>query len=123
VVRHVLPSISCLSIAPALVASAERLEKNMSRQSLEMKILKRPKPQEVAFLGVEFEEEKLGVKGLVRRFSCLSVGEGETSESAEGNWVGKRLKSRMMLGKEKPSKAAVWRLRKFWEKMSTGVSV
>ena len=117
-VRHVLPSSNCLSVAPSLVASAERLEKSMSKQSLELKILKRPKPQEVAFLGVEFEEEKLGVQGLVRRFSCLSVAESEVGESEDAGWLRKRVRRRMTLGKEKPTRAAVWRLRKFWEKMS-----
>jgi hypothetical protein len=81
------------------------LEKEMWRHSLENKIIARPKPEEVRFLGVEWEEEKVGVKGLVRRFSCL-----------EGDF-GKR-KWRIGLSKENPTRAAVWTLRKFWEKMS-----
>jgi hypothetical protein len=76
----------------------------MYRNSLEDKISKRPKPEEVRFLGVEWEEERLGVKGLVKRFSCL-----DTVERG-------RKRIRISLGKEKPTRAAVWRLRKFWEK-------
>jgi len=81
----------------------------MYRRSLELKISQRPKPEEVRFLGVEYEEEKLNVKGLVRRFSCMD------NETDRGN--GRR---RMGMSKENPTRAAVWRLRKFWEKMSLG---
>jgi hypothetical protein len=76
---------------------------------LEVKILARPKPEEVRFLGVECpaEEDRVSVMGLVRKFSCLDV---------EGGLWGRR--RRFGLGKEKPARAAVWRLRRFWEKMS-----
>jgi hypothetical protein len=79
----------------------------MYRHSLEIKISQRPKPEEVRFLGVEYEEEWIGVKGLVRRFSCLDT-EME---------IGRR-KRRIGMSKESPTRAAVWRLRKFWENMS-----
>lgn len=105
--RHVLPSTS---IAPALVSRSQNLQKEMYRRSLEIKILQRPKPEELRFLGVEYEEERIGVKGLVRRFSCLD------SEIESG-----RRKRRIGMGKESPTRAAVWRLRKFWEKMSMSV--
>jgi len=49
----------------------------------------------------------MSVKGLVRRFSCLDM---------ENERV--RRKRRMGMGKESPTRAAVWRLRKFWEKMA-----
>jgi hypothetical protein len=78
----------------------------MYRNSLEVKIAQRPKPEEVRFLGVEWEEERVSVKVLARRFS-LDV-DGERG----------RRKRRMGMGKECPTRAAVWRLRKFWEKMS-----
>lgn len=79
----------------------------MYRHSLEIKISRRPRPEEVRFLGVEYEEERISVKGLVRRFSCLDT------EMESG-----RRKRRIGMGKESPTRAAVWRLRKFWEKMS-----
>ena len=104
--RHVLPAIS---VAPALVSKSQSLERNMYRRSLELKISQRPKPEEVRFLGVEYEEEKLNVKGLVRRFSCMD------NETDRGN-----RRRRMGMSKENPTRAAVWRLRKFWEKMSLG---
>lgn len=105
--RHVLPSTS---VAPALVSRSQNLQKEMYRHSLEIKILQRPKPEEVRFLGVEYEEERISVKGLVRRFSCLDT------EIERG-----RRKRRIGMGKESPTRAAVWRLRKFWEKMSVSV--
>jgi len=104
VCRHVLPSTS---IAPALVSKSQSLEKELYRRSLELKISQRPKPEEVRFLGVEYEEEKLNVKGLVRRFSCMDI----EVERGKRKW-------RVSMGKESPTRAAVWRLRKFWEKMS-----
>lgn len=72
----------------------------MYRNSLETKIQKRPRPEEVRFLGVEWEEEKVSVKRLAKRFNALEVGK------------------RRVVGRESPTRAAVWRLRKFWEKMS-----
>lgn len=81
----------------------------MYRHSLEVKISQRPKPEEVRFLGVEWEEERLGVKGLVRKFSFL--GEGEKGGR----------KVRIAMRKEYPTRAAVWRLRKFWENVSGNV--
>lgn len=104
VLRHVLPSTS---VAPALVSRHQSLQKEMYRHSLEVKISQRPQPEEVRFLGVEWEEEQMSVKGLVRRFSCLDM---------ENERV--RRKRRMGMGKESPTRAAVWRLRKFWEKMA-----
>jgi hypothetical protein len=68
-------------------------------------IAQRPKPEEVRFLGVEWEEERASVKVLVRRFSDLD---------AEDRG---RRRRRMGMGKESPTRAAVWGLRKFWEKM------
>jgi hypothetical protein len=73
---------------------------------LEVKILSRPRPEEVRFLGVEWEEERVSVSVLVRRFSCLEMDGG-------GRW-----RWRIGMGKESPTRASVWRLRKFWEKMS-----
>ena len=97
-------------MAPALASRTQRLEKERSRQFLEGKILARPKPEEVRFLGVECcEEERLGVSALVRKFSCLD------GEGAPSLWGRRR---RFGLGKESPTPAAVWRLRRFWEKMS-----
>jgi len=81
----------------------------MYRHSLEIKISQRPKPEEVRFLGVEWEEERLSVKGLVRRFSCL----GEIDKG--------RRKARIGMFKEHPTRAAVWRLRKFWENMGSTI--
>jgi hypothetical protein len=80
----------------------------MYRRSLELKISQRPKPEEVRFLGVEYEEEKLTVEGLVRRFSCMDCDE---------RGIRRR---RLGMGKENPTRAAVWRLRKFWENLSLG---
>jgi hypothetical protein len=105
--RHVLPSTT---IAPALVSRSQSLEKEMYRRSLETKISKRPRPEEVRFLGVEWEEERVSVKGLVRRFSCLDM------DVERGKW-----KWRIGISKESPTRAAVWRLRNFWEKVSMGV--
>ena len=105
--RHVLPPTS---IAPALVSRSQSLEKEMYRHSLEIKISQRPRPEELRYLGVEYEEERIGVKGLLRKFSCLD------SEDDRG-----RRKRRIGIGKERPTRAAVWRLRKFWEKMSVSM--
>jgi hypothetical protein len=99
-----LPTIN---VAPALVSKSQSLQKEMYRRSLEVKILSRPRPEEVRFLGVEWEEERVSVSVLVRRFSCLDV---------EGEKRGRRW--RIGIGKESPTRASVWRLRKFWEKMS-----
>ena len=104
VLRHVLP---CTSVAPALVSRHQSLQKEMYRHSLDAKISQRPLPEEVRFLGVEWEEERMSVKGLVRRFSLLDT---------ENEKV--RRRRRMGMGKENPTRAAVWRLRKFWEKMA-----
>jgi hypothetical protein len=97
--RHVLPA---LSVAPALMSQSKRLEREMYRHSLEGMIRKRPRPEEVRFLGVEWEEERVSVKRLARRFSALQVG------------------TRRAVGRESPTRAAVWRLRTFWEKLSLG---
>jgi hypothetical protein len=95
--RHVLPS---LSIAPALISKSQKLEREMYRNSLENKIQKRPPPDQVRFLGVEWEEQGVCVKRMARRFDALEVGRCG------------------VVARENPTRAAVWRLRKFWEKKS-----
>jgi hypothetical protein len=82
------------------MSKSQRLQREMYRHSLEVKIQKRPRPEEVRFLGVEWEEERVSVKRLAKRFNAQEVGK------------------RRVMGRESPTRASVWRLRKFWEKMS-----
>jgi len=67
------------------MSQSKRLEREMYRHSLEG-ISGNAPPEEVRFWGVEWEEERVSVKRLARRFSALQVGtrrpwEGESYQA------------------------------------------
>ena len=109
--RHVLVSSR---VAPSLVSRSLSLERKLDCILLEEKIARRPRPEEVRFLGVEWErgeqegeeedgEEQMDVKELVRRFSYWNFNVDRKKATARAG-IGDRIPS------TSPSRATVRRL-------------